>query len=336
MTRVPAATRHQPWLVGDIGGTNARFALVDEPGASPRNVRNMVCADFPDLAGAAEAYLGTTSASPVAACIAVAGPVGGDRFRLTNGGWDFSLEATQYQLGLAHLELINDFAALALSLPHLGTAELRAIGTVSRVPGLPQAVLGPGTGLGVAGLLPAGDRWLPVCGEGGHVDLPVVEEREIEVFRILKAEQQAVTAECMLSGGGLTRLHRCLSRLEGVEYDALSPSRITELGRSREDELCVETLDLFCALLGGVAGNVALTLGARGGVYLGGGILPRIPEVLERSAFRDRFEAKLRMADYVKAISTHLITASTPALTGAAAHLRQQQTETAAASSVLA
>lgn len=330
MTRVPAATPEQPWLVGDIGGTNARFALVDSPGTMPRDVKTMSCADYADLAVAAETYLITTAASPVAACVAVAGPVSGDRFRLTNGGWDFSLEATRFQLGLAHLELINDFAALALSLPHLSPDDVRPVGTASPIPGLPMAVLGPGTGLGVAGLLPAGDHWHPVCGEGGHVDLPVIEEQEIEILRILAAEQKAVTAECVLSGSGLVRLHRCLSRLHGVEHETLTPAQITELGDAGEDELCAETLDVFCALLGGVAGNVALTFGARGGVFLGGGILPRIPGILERSAFRQRFEAKLRMAHYVKVISTQLITAKAPALSGAATHLRQQCAETTA------
>ncbi len=325
MKTVPAATPDRPLLVGDIGGTNARFALVHAPGAAPTEVTTMACADYPDLGDAAEAYLAATASTPAAACIAVAGPVQGDRFRLTNGPWDFSTEAIRRRLGLAHLRLLNDFAALALSLPRLRPDDLCRIGTPTAVAGQPLAVLGPGTGLGVAGLHPSDGGWIPVCGEGGHVDLPVIEEREIEIARVLRAEQQTVSAECVLSGTGLTRLHRCLCQVHGVDHTPLTPAQITELGCTGEEELCVEALEVFCALLGGVAGNLALTLGARGGVFLGGGILPRIPDMLEHSEFRRRFDAKLRMTDYVKAIATQLIVATAPALIGAAAHLDHPQ-----------
>jgi glucokinase len=320
---VPTPTPERPWLVADVGGTNARFGLVDQPDGEPSRVRILAGADHRDLAAAVSAYLALDGhgARPSAACVAVAGPVTGDRFRLTNAAWEFSVDDTRHRLGLEFLHLINDFEALALSLPRLTDDDVRPIGgPVARVPGQPMAVLGPGTGLGVAGLLPVADRWAPVVGEGGHVDLPAVDDREIEVARMLRAEQGVVTAECVLSGGGLVRLYRCLARLHGVAADA---STAADISSRREDPLCAETLRMFCALLGAFAGNVALTLGARGGVFLGGGILSRIPDVLESSDFRPRFEAKFRMADYVKAIATLLVVAPTPALLGAAAWLEQ-------------
>jgi glucokinase len=309
--------------VADIGGTNARFALVEGRAARPTRVHLMACADHPDLASAAAAYLAGAGggARPGAACVAIAGPVSGDRIRLTNARWDCSAEATRRALGLDRLEVVNDFAALALSLPHLDGADLVSLGGPPPAPGRPMAVLGPGTGLGVAGLLPVpGGGWVPVSGEGGHVDLPAVDDREIEALRVLRAEQGAATAECVLSGPGLGRLHAALARVDGVAVD---PREAADICAASDDPRCVETLEVFCALLGGFAGNAALTLGATGGVFLGGGVLPRILPVLRGSAFRRRFEAKFRMAHYVKDIATVLIVAPTPALLGTAARLDQ-------------
>ncbi len=323
MTPAPP-TAQRPWLVADIGGTNARFGLVEAPGARPSRVHTMACADHGDLASAASAYLeqAADGVRPGAACVAVAGPVEGDRIRLTNARWDCSAADTRRRLGLDRIEVINDFAALALSLPRLDGDDLLSLGGPPPAPKKPMAVLGPGTGLGVAGLLPlGGSGWIPVPGEGGHVNVPAADDREIEVLRLLRAEQGTVTAECLLSGPGLTRLHRALAQIHGVPAHELSAARICA---AEDDGLCAEALEVFCALLGGFAGNVALTLGATGGVFLGGGILPRIPAVLQHSGFRRRFEEKHRMTDYVKDIATMLIVAPTPALLGAAARLDQR------------
>ncbi|MFC4565442.1 glucokinase [Nocardiopsis mangrovi] len=319
---VPAPAAGRPWLVADIGGTNARFGLVDSPAARPRDVHRLSCADHPDLASAALAYLERAGgARPGAACVAVAGPVGGDRIRLTNARWDCSAEDTRRRLGLDRIEVVNDFAALALALPRLGAGDVRPLGGPAPAAGLPMAVLGPGTGLGVAGLLPLpGGGWAPVSGEGGHVGLSPLADLEIEVLRVLRADQGAVTAECVLSGPGLTRLHGALARVHGAAAVPLSAERICA---AADDPLCVLTLEVFCALLGGFAGDCALTLGATGGVFVGGGIAPRIAGVLQSSDFRIRFESKYRMTDYVKDIATVLITAPTPALLGAAARLDQ-------------
>ncbi|TQN31685.1 glucokinase [Haloactinospora alba] len=315
-------TPDRPWLVCDVGGTNARFGLVLAPEGRPSHVSTLPCRSYRDLASAAAAYLQqhAPGARPVAACAAVAGPVHGDRIRLTNAHWDCSISQTRRELGVEHLDVVNDFAALALSLPWLGDDEVLPVGGPATDSGRSMAVLGPGTGLGVAGLVPHSGGWVPVSGEGGHVDVPAVTEGELAAVRVLRSQQQTVTAEDMLSGPGLVRLYGAVAQLHGADAEELTPAQICS---ADNDPLCRETLELFCGLLGGFAGNVALTLGATGGVFLGGGILPRITSVLQASDFRRRFEDKHSMTDYVKSIATVLITASTPALLGARAQLEQ-------------
>lgn len=320
-----------PWLVADIGGTNARFGLVGAPGMAPVKVKVLRCGHYPSLVSAMAAYLHELGdlPRPRAACVAVAGPVDGDRFRLTNGDWDFSVYETKQALGLDHLELVNDFVALAMALPRLPADAFLPIGSVRRIPDKPMAVIGPGTGLGVAGLVPAERRrWLPVSGEGGHVTIPVETELEAQVALVLQNSQSVLSAETVLSGPGLVRLYRALCVVYGRRADPLTPEQVSRrgrTGRSAQDVLCGLTLRVFCGLLGSFAGNVALTMGARGGIVLGGGILPTLGDMLTESDFRRRFEGKPAMAGYLSAIATELITAPTPALLGASAWLTQQQ-----------
>ncbi|MFF5263868.1 glucokinase [Actinomadura viridis] len=313
-----------PWLVADIGGTNARFALIEGPGERPGRVRSLPTREHAALAEAAAAYLAEEEARPGAACLAVAGPVSAGRYRLTNAGWaPGTAEQVRGSLGLPVLRIVNDFEALAMALPYLAGDDLRPVGGAA--PPVPDgterlAVLGPGTGLGVAGLLPLDGRWIPLPGEGGHVDVPAATDREIEVLRLLRAEPDVGSAEHLLSGSGLVRLHRLLGVIHGVRVEPLTAARICAMDG---DPLCAETIEVFCALLGSFAGNAALTLGARGGVYLGGGILPRIAGALDRSDFRSRFESKPPVEDYLRAIPTALIVHPGPALVGAAAFLAQ-------------
>ncbi|MFI0407669.1 glucokinase [Actinomadura sp. 3N508] len=312
-----------PWLVGDIGGTNARFALVDGPDGAPARAESLPTREHAGLAEAAAAYLAefAPDVRPSAACLAVAGPVAGGTYHLTNAGWPKGTpEAVRAHLGLPHLEIINDFEALALALPRLGADDLVPIGDVAAAEDAPLAVLGPGTGLGVAGLVPTPSGWVPLPGEGGQVDLPAATGRELEVARLLRAERGVANAEYLLSGGGLTRIHRYLAEIDGEPAEERTAEEITE---RRDDPRCHETLLMFCALLGSLAGNVALTLGARGGVYLGGGILPRIADVLRDSTFRDRFEGKPPVEDYLRGIPTALIVHPGPALAGATMRLAQ-------------
>jgi glucokinase len=314
----------RPWLVADIGGTNARFGLITEPGAVPSRVQVLTCRDHAGLAEAAATYLARNAGDerPVAACMAVAGVVGaGGAFRLTNGHWTDTAASVAADLGLARVELINDFEALALALPTLSGSDLRPIGAELPRPvpgGAPAVVLGPGTGLGVAALIWAGDRWAALPTEGGHVDLPATTERQCELIRMLRAERGTASAESLLSGEGLTRLYELIARLHGVPVEPLTAAQICA---RRTDPLCHDTLETFCGLLGSFAGNLALTFGARGGVYLGGGILPRISDVLRRSDFRARFADKPPMDSYLRSIPTALIVAPTPALAGAATRL---------------
>ncbi|MEQ4718403.1 glucokinase [Nonomuraea sp. B19D2] len=308
-----------PWLVADIGGTNARFGLVTSLGARPSNVAVLAGADYGTLPEAVAAYLAEHAggARPGAACLAVAGPIDGDHYRLTNSTWAGSVR----DLGVPYAVLLNDFEALAVSLPHLEGDDLVSLGGPEPGHGV-KAVLGPGTGLGVGGLVPADHGWTPIPGEGGHVTVPVVGRRELEIVQALQSQGLPhVVAEHVLSGPGLVRLHRALAQVNGVAAAELTASDIVA---RLDDSLCAETVEVFCGMLGSFAGNVALTLGARGGVYLGGGVLPRIVERVRTSSFRTRFAANPDMADYLAAIGTALIVAPQPALTGAAAWLSQR------------
>jgi len=327
----------RPWLVADLGGTNARFGYLSAAGGSVRHVQTLACADHDSPAAAAQAYLSQLAAQlgaqyqkPSAAAFAVATAVAGDWVAFTNNGWAFSSAQTQAQLGLQALRILNDFEALALSLPHLGPHQLQAI------PGLPpvaataapdaapgvRAVIGPGTGLGVAGIVHTAAGWVALPGEGGHATLAAGNDQEAAVLAVVRRAYPHVSAERLLSGIGLPDLHKALGTVTGQAVPAALDARdIVQQGVAGLDPLCSQTLDLFCALLGSFAGNVALTLGARGGVYIGGGIVPRLGERFFASAFRARFEAKGRFQPYLQAVPTWLITDTLAALTGAASAL---------------
>ncbi|WP_245642650.1 glucokinase [Nonomuraea candida] len=308
-----------PWLVADIGGTNARFGLVTSLEARPTNVAVLAGADYGTLPEAVAAYLAEHAGGvrPGAACLALAGPIDGDHYRLTNSHWAGSVR----DLGIPYVRLLNDFEALAVSLPHLDGDELVSLGGPAPHHGV-KAVLGPGTGLGVGGLVPVEHGWAPIPGEGGHATVPVLEPRELEIVRALQAQGLPhVVAEHLLSGPGLVRLHRALALVNGVTAPELTASDIVA---RVDDSLCAETVEVFCAMLGTFSGNVALTLGARGGVYLAGGVLPRIVERVRASGFRARFEDNPDMAAYLAEIGTVLIVAAQPGMTGAAAWLRQR------------
>ncbi len=321
-----------PWLVADIGGTNARFGIVAEPGAAVEDVRVLPVASYVDPAAAVRAYLEARAdrAAPRSAALALATAVGGDRVALTNGAWGFSQAELKRELGLEALICLNDFEAQALSLPRLRPHQLRpwglppssvegaAVGTV-------MAVIGPGTGLGVGGVVRAPGRWIALPGEGGHVTLAPGDDFESAVLAQARREFPHVSAERLLSGIGLPVLCRAVAAVQGQCGDvaALSTEQIVAYGLSGDVPACVRTLELFCALLGGFAGNVGLTLGARGGVFIGGGIVPRLGESFFRSSFRTRFEAKGRFQPYLADIPTVLITDTLAALAGAAQALEQ-------------
>jgi len=310
-------------LVADIGGTNIRFALVPEGSSEPQQEVSMLCADFRGLEEAARRYLSTVGVPSVSeAAFDVATAVTGDFIKLTNSPWAFSIEQTRRVLGLTRLVVINDFTALALALPDLAPRELRQLGGGTAVAAAPLALIGPGTGLGVSGLLPgaAPGQWVPLQGEGGHVSLAAANRREADVLQALRDTFGHASAERAVSGQGLEALHAAIGRLDSLPTrTSLSAAEISRRALAGSDARCVEVLDLFCGFLGNVAGNLALTLGARGGVYIGGGIVPRLGDAFMRSRFRACFEDKGRFRAYLEAIPVFVIHADvSPALLGAA------------------
>ncbi|MFN4088222.1 MAG: glucokinase [Alphaproteobacteria bacterium] len=312
-----------PALIADIGGTNARFARVG-PDGRPMHALTLRAEDHAGLAEAAEAYLRSVPEAPPPrrAAFAVASPVTGDRITLTNRDWTFSRDDLQRRLGVERLEVINDFTAIALALPRLAPDALRPVGggPAAGAPGAPLAVLGPGTGLGVSGLIPVSGRWIAIAAEGGHATMAAADERESEILRRLRARYGHVSAERVLSGPGLTNLYESLAQIEGVRADPLEPEDITRRAATG-DRLCGTAVETLCRMLGTVAANLALTLGARGGVYLAGGVVPRLGEMFVRSGFRARFEDKGRFRDYLAAIPVHIVLDPVPAFVGLGALL---------------
>jgi len=315
-----------PWLVADIGGTNARFGLVATPGGAVEHVESVRSAEHASPQAAAEVYLDTLAARlgkrlrPAHVAVAVATPVDGDTVRLTNSEWVISRSKLAESLGARHVVLLNDFEALALALPLLGEGDVRLFGSAARIDmRAPMAVIGPGTGLGVASCVPLpGGDWLALAAEGGHVSAPPADDLESQVLSVLRREYSHVSAERLLSGLGLPLLHRALCIVRGMPAEAVTPQEITQRALVARDAAALATLDMFFAMLGGFAGNVALTIGARGGVFIAGGVAQKLAEPLCASRFRERFEAKGRMNGYLARIATGLIVAPHPALTGAA------------------
>ena len=324
-------------LVGDIGGTNARFALLDAQGL-PRATCKLRTDDFSSLSAAISTYLNEQGVDSVTeASIAVATPVVGDSVKLTNNHWSFSIEETRVQMGMERLHVINDFTALALSVNHLPRDELVKVGGGEAVEKRAIAVIGPGTGLGVSGLVPCGEHWNALQGEGGHVSLGVRTSREFAVYEQLMQRFRHVSAERFLSGPGLVNIVKALRQVDGLPARDFSPSDVTEIGMMQfarsaqnssdsssaeaneaDQKSCEEALQIFCNLLGSCAGNLVLTLGAEGGVYIGGGVVPQLGEFFVQSGFRQEFEAKGRLQGYLEKVPSYVIHSPYPALVGAA------------------
>ncbi|NWG23680.1 MAG: glucokinase [Pseudorhodoplanes sp.] len=311
-------------LVGDIGATHARFALLHRDGTlTPARV--FACADFADIAEAITDYLAKEARAekPVAGALAIAAAVVGEQVKMTNHPWSFSVGELRKRLGLDRLRVINDFAANALSIPELCESDLLQVGTGSPEADAPVAIIGPGSGLGVGALLP--DRGSPIAlaSEGGHVTMPAADMHEAAVLDLLRQRFEHVSAERVLSGPGLVNLYTALCALAGETPAPLGPAQIADPGIGKEHPQAAAALSMFCAMLGTVAGNLALTLGARGGVYIAGGIVPKLGRTFAESAFRARFEAKGRFGDYLKNIPTYVVVRPLPALLGAARLLRE-------------
>jgi len=309
-------------LVADIGGTNARFAIADLVTLEISAVRRFPVAEHKTLAEAIGFYLKDVAEPIGHAAIAVAAPVTGDAVKLTNSPWSFAKGQLCAAAGLKHVHMLNDFEALSLSLPHIAADELHQIGGAAPLPRGTKAVLGPGTGLGVAGLVWSPSGWVAVPGEGGHVTLGAMDERELQLMERLRAGREHLSAERALSGPGLSNLYQAVAAARGDNVDALTPVEVERRALAGEDPLAEEALDVFVTWLGRVAGDVALVFGARGGVYLGGGIAPKLVSRLAQGDFRAAFEHKGRMQAFLAPVPIYVILAEYPALTGAAVGLR--------------
>ncbi len=310
----------EPRLLVDLGGTHLRCGL-QRPGGEAFAEQVVRCEDWPGPAEAIADYLARRPEEVARGAICVAAPVTGDAVRMTNRAWSFSGHDLADRIGIGELRVVNDFTAMAMSLPFLPPDSVRRIGAGMPASGAAVAVLGPGTGLGVSGLVPLDGRWVALASEGGHVTLPASDERETAVISVLRRRMDHVSAERLVSGFGLTNLHGALQELAGQPaVEPLPAEEITRRARAG-DALASEALELFFAFLGTVAGDLALTLGARGGVYVAGGIARKLAPELEASRFRARFEAKGRYGDYLRGVPTWLITEANPAFRGLAAIL---------------
>jgi glucokinase len=294
-------------LLGDIGATNARFSLLANGTLGP--VTHFEVARYPRFADAVADFLQTSGEqAPVTdALFAVAGPVEDGRCRLTNCPWTIDGAELCAHFRLTQVRIVNDFAATAYSLPSLAAADLHPIGGGRAVPGAPMAVLGPGTGLGVAGLVPGAKEAVIIAGEGGHATIAGASRREDAVIDFLRGRFGHVSAERVISGAGIENLHQAIAALDASGAPACDAPEITRRALDGSCPTAVGALEMFCALLGAFAGNVALMLGARGGVHIAGGIAPRILGFLERSEFRRRFEDKGRFRSYLEAIPSSVI-----------------------------
>ena len=322
------ATEKSPKLVADIGGTNARFALIFDDLGKPMHEHVLSCIDFTGPVAAIQHYLELMAGSVGVvslreAALAIANPITGDWVKMTNHTWEFSIEQTRLALGLDRLLLLNDFTALALSLPRIDSSELRQVGTGKPVSDSPLALIGPGTGLGMSGLIPSPGGWIPLQGEGGHASFSPADAYEAEILEIVRREYSHVSTERLVSGKGLPNLYAAIAELDGLTVQRISPAEITSRALEHSEPLSIKVMNSFCAMLGTAAANLVLNLGARGGVYVGGGIVPRLGDFFDRSPFRQRFEERGRFSEYLAGIPSYVITAKTPALMGAAEALRK-------------
>ena len=314
-----------PYLLADIGGTNARFALVREQHSEIAEVVSLRCADFPGPLEAVQSYLEQCSLSQGElnqAAFAVAASNTSGTIKLTNSAWSFECDALKRTLGVDNLLVCNDFEALAHSLPTLAPTDFQMVGAMMPTANLPKVALGPGTGLGVAAVIPTSRGWIAVPGEGGHATLAASDDFEAEILSAARREFAHVSAERLLSGIGLPVLLRAVCVVQGIAPINRPAEDISALGVSGRDKPCGTALALFFAFLGAFAGNLALTFGARGGVFIGGGIIPKLHKALTASRFRERFEGKGRFQPYLAQIATVTITAPYAALRGLACALK--------------
>jgi glucokinase len=311
-------------LVADVGGTNARFAIANLDTLLITRSASFRRAEFSSLLAAIRYYLDGVGHQPTAAALAIAAPIIGQTVRFTNSPWFVDINELRSALGLDPFLILNDFEALAHALPHLRPSDLFQIGGGTPVERATKVVLGPGTGLGIASLVWDGTGWLALASEGGHSSFGVGDAREFAILERLLIGQERVSVERLVSGPGLEAVYRIIAELEGRSVPHLKAPEVVERALKRDDFVARETLMRFATWLGRFAGDAALFFAARGGAYLGGGIAPRIVDVLSSGGFRQAFEAKGRMTPYLAPVPCYVITSSEAGLVGAAAALAGQ------------
>ena len=331
-----------PYIVADIGGTNARFALVSGFKSACRCTQEFVledvkaykCSEFNRFEDVFDHYLEALCKDVTGACVSIAGPVSDNCVSMTNLDWSFSGDKLKARYQFSFFHVINDFAANAMSVISLGGGDLVRVQSPvvphvenKKVNLLPRAIVGPGTGLGVASVVHTGKSWMPVPGEGGHANFAPVTNLDIELYKLIQKDISYVSLETLLCGAGLSRLYMALAELrdERVDEQASLPEHISAAALSHSDMLAVEALSIFCRVLGSAAGNIALTVGASGGVFLTGGILPRVSDFLLQSDFSHAFTNKGVMSHYVEALSVDLVIHKEPALIGSAAYVESMR-----------
>jgi glucokinase len=315
-----------PTLVADLGGTNVRFALA-HAGARPlvdASIRHYAVADFPSLTAAALHYLVQMNAQPRQAVFAVAGKVGSDEIRITNLPWVISIERTRSDLSLSSLDVINDFAGMSMAIPLLTAQDVETIGDLS----LPSdgnatsrtiGIIGPGTGLGVGAYLLRDGKHYALQTEGGHVAFAPSTDEEIEILRYLSKRYGRVSNERLVCGSGLVNLYQASCAIAAVAAEDFTPAQITQHMHDRSNAQCVRAVEIFCAILGTIAGDLVLTLGAWDGIYLAGGMVPPMLPWLRSGEFRRRFHDKGRFAGAMQRVPTLAVTYAYAGLLGAAA-----------------
>jgi len=316
----------QPRLIADVGGTFARFALEVLPGQFEQKI-SMRCAEYPDFHAAVTAYIARLPAPRRIrdAAVAIANPVAGDRVQMTNYHWHFSIEEMRQRLRLDNLVVVNDFTALAMALPGLLPHQRRQVGGGTPAARSVLGVLGAGSGLGVSGLIPSGNNgWIALGTEGGHASFSPRSAREVTILEYAWKHLPHVSFERLLSGPGIELIYRALAEEAGVPDAGLDAPDITHRALVGHDPLCLDVIETFCQILGTAAANLAVTQGALGGIYIGGGIVPRLGAHFDRSGFRARFEDKGRFSEYLQAIPTYVITAEDVTFMGVSEILRAQ------------
>lgn len=317
-----------PLLIGDIGGTNARFALADAGGTGFGQEQTLKCADFAAADDAIRHYLNEVDAEqPSAICLAAAGPIVNDRVRFTNNSWTISVTDLRAEFEDVAVSLLNDFEAIAYAVPMLGEADSMPIGLPE--PGLLDSehytvgVIGPGTGLGAVGLRRYGEHYIPIAGEASHGGFAPESQVQVDILGVLRERFERVSSERLVSGQGLENIYSALAQLHGEKRTALTAAEIFAAALDDSEPRAVEAVELFFEILGQVAGDLALTLGAEDGIFIAGGIAQRYPDKLANSRFRSGFERKGRHRSLMERIPTQLITHRQPGLLGAANRVRQ-------------